>query len=661
MLKHPLNKHPKKRHFKKHAHEIIKKIREPFFPLLTFGLTMFGIFLLLISVFFGIWRLGIFEIKYSDRFYPGVFVAGEAVGGQTYAEALDHFQIKADEIEKSGLTANFESSKGVKNINIPMNYSGLTTDNSVEYFTLDNWQDDLEKAYRYGHGANIFRILKERIVLIFKNKYFTFSASIQKEALDSMLESELDNFYKKNTPAQFSYDGKNISISQEENGETLDRDEIINTLQKKLMNFDATPETFRAHEDIPTVTKKDLEPFSDFAETFAQKTNLVLQYKKHEWKIKGSKLVTWLTVKNPGEISIDRNKLEDYLTNTVARFIDNPPKNSRFEMRDGKLFEIFTGTSGNVVDIEKTAGKIERLIPEIRDTFAKENLSASVINSVDLEPKFNAKNGTIYIPIETVTVEPKVTKETIEKYHIRDLVGKIYTSYEGSTASREHNIKIGISAITGMLIAPGEEFSTVSSIGPVTAKEGYLKELVIKADRTTKEYGGGLCQVATSLFRLALNAGLPITERQNHRFVVHYYGAGLDATIYGPHPDLRFVNDTGGYLLLQARVDTENKKVFMELYGQKDGRIAEVSAPYLYNDIPAPPTKYVQTAELEIGQTKCTESPHAGVTASASYNVTYPDGTVKHKNFQSIYQPWQKVCLIGTRVPMVETVSMNPI
>ena len=79
------------------------------------------------------------------------------------------------------------------------------------------------------------------------------------------------------------------------------------------------------------------------------------------------------------------------------------------------------------------------------------------------------------------------------KYEIKDLVGKSYTSFAGSSADREHNIKIGVAAINGILIAPGEEFSTVKSIGRVSEKEGYRKETVIKQNKTAKEFGGGLC------------------------------------------------------------------------------------------------------------------------------------------------------------------------
>ncbi|MES2023862.1 MAG: VanW family protein [Patescibacteria group bacterium] len=604
---------------------------EPVPIFIRIGLLIFGWGLILLPIFLGIWLIGSYEIKYSYRFYPGILVGGESVGGMTYDEALNHFKEKADELRKEGLNLRLESSKGIQQINIPMLATGLTSDNYTEYFSIDNWEDNLRQAYQWGHGINILDDIREQSVLIFGNKNFNFPATTQREAVKSLLDNEISGSFETGIPAKFLSTKNDISISEEKTGEIINKEEIINILENKLSSFDSAPAIFKTTIDIPKVTKADLEPFLDFAKSFSKNGSLVFQYQKHEWKIKGPKIANWLTIKKENgkenKINIERSMVENYLADTVAQFIDNPPQNSRFEMRNGKLVEITAGFSGNIINADKAMQDIENKISEA-------------------EININNTNNTIYLPIETIQVEPKVTKDTIEKYKIKDLVGKIRTNFTGSTAGREHNIKIGVSAVNGVLIAPGEEFSTVSAIGPVTSKEGYVKELVIKQDKTTKEYGGGLCQVATSIFRLALNAGLPVTERQNHRFVIHYYEPGLDATIYGPHPDFRFVNDTGHYLLLQGRV--ENKEVIMELYGQKDGRSVKISKPNLYNKIPAPPTKYIQTAELPIGETKCSETPHDGVSASVLYDVNYPNGITKSKIFRSVYQPWQKVCLVGT-------------
>lgn len=627
-----MHKYFKKKHrSKKTRHNISKIVHKesvPFF--VSFGISFFGSLFILLPILIGVFALGFFEVRYHDKFFPGVFVGGEKVAGQTYEEAFNHFKEKSEELQKNGISLDFENFEGVnKKVNIPMSASGLTTDNSIEYFTIAGWENDLQKAYKFGHGANIFRSVVQQISLIFVKKNFNFSAILQKEAVDSLLESELNNFLEKGKSAEFSFVKNQVIISEEKRGEKINQEEVMNVIIEKLSKFNITTTKFKTQEDLNLIKKEDLILFLDFAENFSKKTNLLFQYNGFKWNIKGTKLLTWLTLKENGELGLNREKLQNYFSETVDKLIENPPRNSRFQIQNGEIVEVVASKKGNVINIEKIVQEIEKIISEAN---TNQNLEISTIN----------------IPIEVIQVEPKITKDLVLKYQIKDLVGNIRTSFVGSSAAREHNIKIGVDAITGMLIAPGEEFSTVASIGRVSGAEGYLKETVIKENKTTKEYGGGLCQVATTLFRLALNAGLPITERMNHRFVVAYYGTpGLDATIYGPHPDFRFVNDTGNYLLLQAKV--EKQQVIMELYGTKDGRSVEISKPTIYNKIPAPPAKYIYSNQLFVGQTKCTEMPHDGVTTNVLYTVKYLNGIIKERNFKSIYQPWQKVCLIGTR------------
>jgi vancomycin resistance protein YoaR len=132
------------------------------------------------------------------------------------------------------------------------------------------------------------------------------------------------------------------------------------------------------------------------------------------------------------------------------------------------------------------------------------------------------------------------------------------------------------------LIKPEEEFSFNKIIGKVSPKKGYLPELVIKNNRTVAEYGGGLCQISTTCFRAALYSGLPITERRPHAYAVKYYNPqGTDATIYPPHPDLRFINDTPNYILIQTKI--EGNILTFDFYGTDDGREVKIIGPYSYD------------------------------------------------------------------------------
>ncbi|MFA5934179.1 MAG: VanW family protein [Candidatus Paceibacterota bacterium] len=565
-----------------------------------------------------------FEYSYSNSFYPGVSIGGIAVGGKNFNEVLTLFQGQASVLEHNGLEISLSAEKGILEVNIPTSATGLTPDKIVEYFSLGDWRTTIFQAYQFGRTGSVLERAKDQLTLLFKMKKFALPATVRDEALWSLISRESKDFLKETTPANFSITktGK-VTITPEKIGEVIDRKRLITAIQKNLDSFNVSPIYFEVGVKIPNATEAKLQQFLKFAGEVAEAHNLILEFNGYKWKVRNTVLATWLTLDNKNQISIDDKKIESFLEKNVLPVVDNPPRNSRFAMENGILSETSPGKSGNVVDMEKITANINQaiLLPQKND---------------------------VHIYVETIHVEPKITQKTIDDYMIHDLVGSAKTSFVGSSSDRRHNIEVGVSKLNGMLIAPGEEFSAVLGIGPVTEELGFVKESVIKDHKTVKELGGGLCQIATTLFRMALNAGLPITERTNHSYVVSYYGPGLDATIYGPHPDFRFVNDTDHYLLLQGRVS--GSTVTLELYGQKDGRKATISDPILSDHIPAPDTKYELSPDLPLNTQKCSETPHDGLTAEASYRIDYPNGTVREQIFKSVYKPWYRTCLVGTKV-----------
>ena len=116
-------------------------------------------------------------------------------------------------------------------------------------------------------------------------------------------------------------------------------------------------------------------------------------------------------------------------------------------------------------------------------------------------------------------------------------------------------------------------------------EHGFLPELVIKPGGVVPEFGGGLCQVSTTAFRAAMNAGFPITERRNHSFAVSYYSPqGTDATIYPGSSDMKFVNNLSSSLLIETRI--VGKKLYFDFYGTKDDRSVAFEGPTVYDRMP---------------------------------------------------------------------------
>ena len=162
---------------------------------------------------------------------------------------------------------------------------------------------------------------------------------------------------------------------------------------------------------------------------------------------------------------------------------------------------------------------------------------------------------------------------------ITELIAEGVSGFAGSPNNRRHNIAVGLEKFKGVIIAKGEEFSFNKYLGPVEKENGFLPELVIKKTGTVPELGGGLCQVSSTTFRAAMQAGLPITERRNHAYAVQYYAPqGTDATIYPGIQDLKFINDTPGAILIWPYLKDKNTLVF-DFYGTKDSRQVTLEKP----------------------------------------------------------------------------------
>lgn len=557
----------------------------------------------------------LFAVTYAHRFYPGTTINGQPVGGKTREQVLAEFKEKIDILQKKGLTLTFEGNGKKTEIIIPSTVTGLTSDAVVEYFSIGNVEDIINQAY------------DSRFI----GKHVTIPVTANRESIESLITRETGRYFAQETPAQFSFDENDKAIIVPETpGEQINIPKITDAVLQQLAELQTKPAPFALQTKSPYTTQEKLTPFLETANQLALLPGIVLSYEDYTWRMSGKTIAKWLTLKplsaDKQELTIDDAKLEAFLSEHVAAYIDNHMENSRFAMEAGKLVEISAGTPGNVINVSKTTSQVQEVLKKLMQG--------------------EGKNAPFTIALETITSEPQVTKETIAKYHIKDLVGTATTDFGGGTKDRQHNIETGVEKITGILLAPGQEFSTVNAIGPITKETGFVEEFVINKDQTIKEIGGGLCQVSTTLFRAALNAGLPITERTNHKYVVPYYGPGLDATIYQPHPDFRFVNDTKNYMLVQGTA--EHNKVTFEFYGVADGRTAKISTPVLSNEQPVPPNRYIASPTLPVGKTTCTTSTYKGITADVTYAITYPNGQTKTQNFHSVYQAWPKVCLVGT-------------
>ncbi len=332
----------------------------------------------------------------------------------------------------------------------------------------------------------------------------------------------------------------------------------------------------------------------------------------------------------PPSYSYAEDKLQSFLQ-PLSDQVDIAPVNAQFTFQNNKVTAFRPSIDGRTIDIET----LKKLLEE---------KTLAVVKS--------GKPLTITLAVPVKVLKPKITTAQANNLGIKELVASGKSLYYHSIPSRIYNIGLAASRLNGTLIAPGEVFSFDAAVGDISSLTGYKQAYVISGGKTVLGDGGGVCQVSTTLFRAALNAGLPIVERHQHAYRVGYYEEdsppGIDAAIYTPTVDLKFTNDTGHYLLIQTVNDPDNLSLTFNLYGTKDGRHVTINAPVILSTSPAPPPLYQDDPTLPQGTIKQIDFAAGGMDVYFTRVVTKDGKILDNDKFVSNFRPWQAVYLRGT-------------
>ena len=581
------------------------------------------VFLLLAGTAYNYWR---WSNSFRDRIYPGVKIGALNLGGLTYNESLNLINAQADKITTGGLKFQYRQ----KQVSIAPAIASFDSDLSYPVI-IYNSEATAKMAFGDSSHRSFIAYLADQVFRRHRGS-LTAIYSLDEKKMETLLTDNFPELVIAPVNAYFSRgnDGK-IIINPETSGKSINYEQALSDLHSNLDNLNNSLITLGTRSQYPTIGVADIKKLEPQAEDFVDNSALTLKLDPalggesttSTWTVKPEKLITWLsTDKQAGgtTLTLDADKIKNYLNEVIAPEINQEPVDPRFMIQNGKVTSWQSGTTGRQVDASTTA-----------DNIIKNFLSGQK---------------------ETIVAIKDLPSELVpgNNFNIKEIIGTGQSHFAGSPANRRHNIQVGANALNGLLIKPGEEFSLVKTLGNVDASTGYLPELVIKGNKTTPEYGGGLCQIGTTVFRSALASGLPITARSSHSYrVVYYEPAGMDAAVYIPQPDVRFINDTANYILIQARIIKDD--IYFDFWGTRDGRIATTTTPVVYNIVKPAPLKTIVSPGLKPGEKKCTESSHNGADAYFDYTVVYPAGATttptQTKRFSSHYVPWQAVCLIG--------------
>lgn len=249
-------------------------------------------------------------------------------------------------------------------------------------------------------------------------------------------------------------------------------------------------------------------------------------------------------------------------------------------------------------------------------------------------------SGASTLRVAVTLTPPARTVRDLQAAEVMHHVGSGISSFAGSPDFRVHNIRVGSSRLSGRLLKPGEVLDFNRSMGDITAERGFVPGYVISGNALRLEDGGGICQVSTTVFRAAYNAGLEIVERHAHSHQVAYYDPpGFEATVYAPNLNLRLRNDMAGSLLIQGSWDLKAQTLRFDLFGPSRREVI-VSAPRLSALKPARPPGFMPDPVLIPGQAVRVDMPAQGMNVQIVRQIRSDDGKIRTDRTLSSYRPW---------------------
>jgi len=548
--------------------------------------------------------LGLAFAGSPERIAAGVRVAGVNVGGLTAGQAAAKLEARARSL--SGRPVVFTAGGRTWRLR-PANL-GVEVD----------WDAAVKLALRHGNGFAPFRGLRRIGVRVF-GADVSPPTRVWERALDYELLRMSRALNRPHRDAAIVLRGLRPVVVGARTGRVLDRAAAGTTIVHALAGFRRGEVALPLRLDPPRVTTSDLAGAAAQVRT-ALSGPIRMELGPGSWWLPRRQLASLLALPHDGSktLAIGGPGAKRYLAR-VARGIDHAARDATF-----RVFE-----SGRVAVVPARRGRVVAVRPTERRILAAALSPATRTARVVVTSQ----------PAHRTTAQARAMGVTTR-------ISRYETIY-GGDPNRIHNVQLVARLIDGKLIAPGATLSFNRATGERTADKGFLEAPVIINGEVTTGLGGGVCQVSTTVFNAAYEAGLNITARTNHALYISHYPQGRDATVDYPGVDLRFVNDTRHWLLLRTFVGSSS--LVVDLYGAPlHRRVVSETRPLV--ETGPPPTKSIPDPRYYQGVTLVDESGEPSRSTSVRRRVYTASGRLLYDNtWYSSYRGEDRVVRVGTK------------
>jgi vancomycin resistance protein YoaR len=564
--------------------------------------------------------LGLVFAGTSERVADGISIAGVPVGGLTRAQAVARLEARTARLQSVPVT--FVA--GRDRFRIRPEELGVEPD----------WRTAVDEAMSGGDG---FAVLRGYRRLKLRLRPVNYEPPVK--AYDAAVAYEIDQLASKidrpHVEARLVRHGLSVTIVRGKAGRVLDRVGATRALVDALAGFSRMPVQLPVRSDLPTIGAADLAPALRQARRVLS-APVELRRGSADVVLSRQQLARMLVLPDGmGQLLLGGHAANAYFA-LLDRKLVRPARDATFAVHGGHV-TIVPSQTGIALDVPRTA--------------------ASVLAAAK-------RRANRVAHIEEAAVRPGRTTADARAMGITGLVSS-YETFFGGIPNRIHNVELVAHLVDDKLIAPGATFSFNQTTGARTADKGFVAAPVIINGELQTALGGGVCQVSTTVFNAAYEAGLPITARTNHALYISHYPLGRDATVNYPDTDLKFVNDTPHWLLLRTFVTSSSLAV--NLYGAPQHRkVVTETAPLRFVS-PAPIERTIDKS-LKPGERVIDDYGVPAQSTSVRRRVYAPSGKLLYDNtWYSNYVAEPKIVRIGPakkpakKPPAAATTTAPPI
>lgn len=542
-----------------------------------------------------------FRLVYGGRVYPAISVAGVSVGGMKHDSAAEALDARVGDLNHHSVAFTF-------------NGQTLTPSLSDLGVSIDT-NRSLDEAFGYGREDQAVQRLQVARQLLRGDHQVPLYATLDQSQLNAWFDATDRQIGLVPHDAYLSIQGTEVSVVPEVEGTVVDRAAATQQIMSAVTSLTPVNGALPVRARVPRVRAADLDTVKAQAQAALAKS-VEVRLDTQSWTLKPEDLAPFLVQGNDpaqtgaaaASLRVDTGALSQWLSTTFAAQVYAKPTNAVLGWNNGPV-ALQASVDGRALKPETFAGLV----------------AESMLGQHER------------VDVPTDPIKAQVNSSNLASLDLTTKLGHGDSTYVGSDWGRATNIGVGTNLLNGTLVAPGANFSFNHAIGAITPEKGYVPAHVIKAEAIGQDYGGGICQVSTTMFRAALMAGMPITDWTPHSQRISFYepdgwGPGYDATIFQPADDpmsgtdFGFSNPTNGWLLIEAIAD--GSYISINIYGPDTGWQVNVSDAVRSDPIPPAGDSEVVDGTLSSGCVVQTQSPLDGLDVSFERQVLDKNGSV---------------------------------